>query len=70
MSNDDLKADCHKYLDMMWQTAKERKEVYKWLARRLNIPLRRCHISKLSSYDLYRARRILRQENRKRRKKE
>ena len=69
MNNDDLKADCHKYLDKLWHTKAERRAVYKWLAKRLCLPLRKCHISMLCVNDLYRARHILRQEVRKRRKK-
>lgn len=68
--NDDLKAECHKYLDMLWTTKEEREQAYKWLAKRLKIPLKRCHISMLCISDLYKARHILRQKAREKRKRE
>ena len=47
----------------------ERRAVYRWLSKRLRLPLRKCHISMLGVNDLYRARHILRQEVKKRRKR-
>lgn len=68
-SNSDLRADCHKYLDMLRSTRAERQAVYRWLAFQLRIPRCRCHISMLSQRELYRARHILRQEVKKRKKR-
>lgn len=67
--NKDLKADCHKYLDTLWHTRQERRAIYKWLARKMNLPLSKCHISQMNTVELYRARAVLRQESVKRRKK-
>lgn len=67
--NDDLKADCHKYLDMLWTTKEERNAVYRWLAFRMKMPRSRCHISRMNLGQLYKARRILRREWVKRRKR-
>lgn len=67
--NEDLKTDCHFYLDKLWSTPKERRAVYRWLAFRLRIPRGKCHISMMSTAQLYKARHILRQEYKKRRKR-
>lgn len=67
--NEDLKADCHRYLDSLWSTKKERQSVYRWLSRKMKLPLKRCHISMMTTEELYKARRILRQEAKKRRKR-
>ncbi|MBR1738308.1 MAG: hypothetical protein IJ736_15100 [Firmicutes bacterium] len=68
--NEDLKADCHRYLDSLWQSKTERQSVYRWLSRKMRLPLKRCHISMMTTEQLYRARHILRQEVKKRRKKD
>lgn len=67
--NYDLKQDCHRYLDALWNTRAERRQIYKWLAMKMCIKNKECHISKMSTKQLYRARDILRQEYIKRRKK-
>lgn len=58
----DLKRDCHKYLDQLWTTHKEREECYRWLAKKLKIPLRYCHIDRLNTQQLLKARRLLRKK--------
>ena len=68
-SNNDLKADCHKYLDSLWTTKQERKATYRWLSKKMRVPLYRCHISEMNLCELYRARHILRQEVKKRKKR-
>ena len=67
--HEDLRADCHKFLDELWHTKTERRAVYRWLAMRLHLPRSKCHISMLSLRQLYRVRHILRQEYVKRRKR-
>jgi hypothetical protein len=56
----DLKQDCHFYLDLMWETKKERREVYRWLSRKMKI--KGVHISTMNKRQLIKARSILRKE--------
>jgi len=41
-----LRQECHKMFDILWKTAGfHRPSAYKWLAKRLRIPVSECHIA-------------------------
>lgn len=40
-----LKFEAHTYFDIIWMEGyMSRKDAYKWLSKKLNIPLKDCHI--------------------------
>lgn len=57
-----LRKECHCYIDKMAFTHKEREQIYKWLAKALKIPLYRCHISLFGYKLLVRAKHKLHKE--------
>lgn len=64
-----LRHECHSYMDMLWENHKQREAVYKWLAKRMRLPLRYCHIGMMNKRQLIRARYLLRRECVKRERK-
>ncbi len=48
--------EAHKALDTLWSDGEQRLNVYAWLARKLGIPLEKCHIA---MFDKERCRRVV-----------
>lgn len=55
-----LRKECHSYIDGMTETKRDREEIYRWLARKMQIRQKYCHFSMMSISQLYKARKILR----------
>lgn len=55
-----LQAECHSYIDRLCSSHKEKEQLYKELARKLEIRQRYCHFSKMTLSQLYQSRRWLR----------
>ena len=57
---DILRKECHDYIDKLCETHKDRENLYKWLARKLEIKQRYCHFGLMTLPQLYKSRKLLR----------
>lgn len=59
----------HEEFDKLWKDGyMTRSEAYKWLANKLNISLKKCHISKLNESQCFDVERIVMKELRRRKR--
>lgn len=58
-----LKQDCHRLFDRLWKTGRERQAAYRWLARKMNLPVSQCHFGWFDKAQLLRAKQILTQRS-------
>lgn len=61
------KKSAHEEFDKLWKNKyMSRSDAYKWLAKKLNIPLYKCHISKLNESQCFDVERIVMKELKRR----
>lgn len=50
-----LKQECHRIFDTLWENGRERTQMYRWLAKEMDIPFETCHFGWFDEPDLKRA---------------
>lgn len=65
-----LRCECHILLDKLCENKEDKRKIYKWLSAKMQLSGSQCHFSMMTESQLYKARKILKSAEIKKRRKD